>query len=362
MGNGASIASSNMETFVAREFDRVRADPERDYLVLPEMIQLRSVEQLPIDFNDLGMLFCLDSNHDGMVTLPELTAFMLLCSRQSREYKAYEFQHRMAAFAAEELWRSGIRAPAASAAGAGKDDGSSMPVVAWVAALVRHCSDSDLDLSTSLDASIDLMAMAAAAQRLRPVKHAQAPGRPTDEADEVGVSDDEDVDDASEEVLGTLPARIATLSIPRLNLGGRASDTRPAAVPGLSLTGVARKGEVPATAAATTDSWAERSPAPAAPPLPIIPGELVGMDTVKLLFDLLHVTDVTGIGFQEFVDLLQQVADESGTLDLEDESFDNVVPINVILQFVRDFAGALDGWMVGYTGKGDAEGQSERNS
>ena len=51
MGNGASIASSNMESFVAREFDRVRADPERDYLVLPEMIQLRSVEQLPIDFN-----------------------------------------------------------------------------------------------------------------------------------------------------------------------------------------------------------------------------------------------------------------------------------------------------------------------
>lgn len=88
----------------------------------------------------------------------------------------------------------------------------------------------------------------------------------------------------------------------------------------------------------------------------------MGMDTVKLLFDLLHVTDVAGIGFQELVDLLQQVAEEAGTLDLEDESFDNVVPIDVILQFVRDFAGALDGWMVAYTGKGDAEGESEGNS
>ena len=358
-----------MESFVAREFERVRADPERDYLVLPEMIQLRSVEQLPIDFNDLGMLFCLDSNHDGMVTLPELTAFMLLCSRQSREYKAHEFQHRMAAFAAEELWRGGIRAPAAPAAGAGTDDGSFAPVVAWVAALVRHCNDSDLDLSTSLDTSIDFMAMAAAAQRSQPVsKHprAQIPSGPTDEADEVDVSDEEDVDDASEEVLGTLPARKAMLSIPRLNLGGRASDTRPAATPGLSLAGVARKGEAhaaaAAAAAAATEGWADRSPAPAAPALPIVPGELVGMDTVKLLFDLLHVTDVAGIGFQELVDLLQQVAEEAGTLDLEDESFDNVVPIDVILQFVRDFAGALDGWMVAYTGKGDAEGEPEGNS
>ena len=163
MGNGASIASSNMESFVAREFERVRADPGRDYLVLPEMIQLRSVEQLPIDFDDLGMLFCLDTNRDGMVTLPELNAFMLLCSRQSREYKPHEFQQRMAAFAAEELWRGGVRATPAGAAKAEKEGGEPPgSLVAWVAALVRHCNDSDLDLSNSLDASIDFTAIAAA--------------------------------------------------------------------------------------------------------------------------------------------------------------------------------------------------------
>ena len=113
MGNGASIASSNMEAFVVREFDRVRGDAERTYLTLSEMVELRSIEQLPVDFADLGTLFCLDANRDGMVTLPELTAFMLLCSVKSREYKAHEFQARMAAFAAAQLWEASITALAA---------------------------------------------------------------------------------------------------------------------------------------------------------------------------------------------------------------------------------------------------------
>ena len=35
MGNGASIESSNMEGFVETEFQRVKRDPERSYLVRP---------------------------------------------------------------------------------------------------------------------------------------------------------------------------------------------------------------------------------------------------------------------------------------------------------------------------------------
>ena len=78
--------------------------------VLPEAIQLKSVETLPVDFGarpagsvlsvalrcaahgallsddcccaaaDLGVLFCLDADRDGMVTLSEMRAFMLLCA------------------------------------------------------------------------------------------------------------------------------------------------------------------------------------------------------------------------------------------------------------------------------------------
>ena len=35
MGHGASIESSNMEGFVETEFQRVKRDPERSYLVRP---------------------------------------------------------------------------------------------------------------------------------------------------------------------------------------------------------------------------------------------------------------------------------------------------------------------------------------
>ena len=78
--------------------------------VLPEAIQLQSVETLPVDFGarpagsvlsvgplrcaahgallsddccaaaDLGVLFCLDADRDGMVTLSEMRAFMLMCA------------------------------------------------------------------------------------------------------------------------------------------------------------------------------------------------------------------------------------------------------------------------------------------
>ena len=64
-------------------------------------------------------------------------------------------------FAAEELWRGGVHATTAGAARAESDGGDpSGPLVAWVAALVRHCNDSDLDLSSSLDASIDFSVIA----------------------------------------------------------------------------------------------------------------------------------------------------------------------------------------------------------
>lgn len=358
MGNGASLASNNMKEFVLKEFERVRDEPERDYLVLPEMMRLRSVEQLPIDFADLGMLFCLDANHDGMVTLPELNAFMLLCSRKSREYKAHEFQSRMAAYAAEELWRVGIRAgaagnPTSGTAGGAQNNQKHSTLVAWVAALVHHCNNTDLDLSTSLDASIDFAAMAAAAEKPQPAPaqpRSHSPG-PANEVDELDVEDD--VDEASEELLESPPARKPALSIPRLNLGGAMGGRDAVAVKPLSLAGVALKGGSPAPVEMIGEPAGcspIQDPVPAAPALPVVPGELVGMDTVKLLFDLLHVADVAEIGFQEFVDLLQQVAEEAGTLDLEDESFDNVVPMDVVTQFVRDFAGVLDDWMVGYTG------------
>ena len=376
MGNGASIASSNMEAFVVREFDRVRGDAERTYLTLSEMVELRSIEQLPVDFADLGTLFCLDANRDGMVTLPELTAFMLLCSVKSREYKAHEFQARMAAFAAAQLWEASIRrAPDAAGGEAGAPPPH--PFVEWMAALVRHSSDSDLDRSASLDASIDFAALAearkgAAAAAPPPTLPPPAPeGQETEDKEEeeeeegeekeeaaAAPSDDDDDADEVSEVGCESPFKVPSLNlggppkVPSLNLGGAPK------VPSLNLGGGGGAGskitaneEQPAVS-----QWLEDS-APSNWSLPTIPSltvggmqQLVGMDTVKLIFDLLHVADVAEIDFQSFVDLLQQVAEEGGMLNLENEKYDNVVPVQVIAQFATDFMGALDIWMAGFHG------------
>ena len=76
---------------------------------------------------DLGVLFCLDADRDGMVTLSEMRAFMLMCapapplaagaplpelaaravlcrrcSEKAKEYKAHDFQRRLAAHCATE--------------------------------------------------------------------------------------------------------------------------------------------------------------------------------------------------------------------------------------------------------------------
>jgi hypothetical protein len=355
MGNGASIASSNMEAFVGREFDRVRGDAERTYLTLPEMIRLRSIEQLPVDFADLGTLFCLDADRDGMVTLPELTAFMLLCSAKSREYKAHEFQARMAAFAAAQLWEASIKRAPAAESEADTPLQPQQPFVEWMTALVRHSSDSDLDLSASLDASIDFAALAEA-KKGAPAATAAAEGvtaAPSDDDDAAA-----DADEASE-VVSESPFKVASLNlggppkVPSLNLGGAPK------VPSLNLGGGGggNKGVVTEEQPAVSQ-WLEDS-APSNWSLPTIPSptagsmqQLVGMDTVKLIFDLLHVADVAEIDFQSFVDLLQQVAEEGGMLNLENEKYDHVVPVQVIVQFATDFMGALDTWMVGLHGGG----------
>ena len=48
MGHGASIESSNMEGFVETEFQRVKRDPERSYLVRPPLLQRWLPERLQL--------------------------------------------------------------------------------------------------------------------------------------------------------------------------------------------------------------------------------------------------------------------------------------------------------------------------
>ena len=123
---------------------------------------------------------------------------------------------------------------------------------------------------------------------------------------------------------------------------GRKSPVELGLVPRLNL-----GGDAPLAMTSGGDAYNEPAGEPMRPqPLRTIPSmgstEWVGLDAVRILFDLLHVADLAGVDFQSFVDLLQRAAEDSGTMSLEDEQLDNVVPIQMITEFVSDFMHALD--------------------
>lgn len=93
MGAGSSVVSSELSDGVKRhcasEFERL-CPGGRDFLVLSEMLQLQSLQDLPIDMNHLSTIFVLDNDHNGRVTLQELLDFATLCARKSSEFRAHE--------------------------------------------------------------------------------------------------------------------------------------------------------------------------------------------------------------------------------------------------------------------------------
>lgn len=68
----------------------------------------------------------------------------------------------------------------------------------------------------------------------------------------------------------------------------------------------------------------------------------VGRDTVHDLYEVFRVENTPGgPHFQAWLDLLQRHGEESGCLALENEELDDVVPLQVLVEFA---AGAMEGY------------------
>jgi hypothetical protein len=67
----------------------------------------------------------------------------------------------------------------------------------------------------------------------------------------------------------------------------------------------------------------------------------VDSDTVHTMFRMLAVARSHRMGFQPFFDLMQQSAEDCGLMDLEEEEFDNFVPLEVMQEFVTT-------WLIGF--------------
>ena len=89
----------------------------RDYLTLPQVLKLseRSRASLPLDLSHVGVLWLLDGNRDGRVTLAELHALADLCRARSRRYQSFEFEAQMRGYCSLQLWRAMCAADGQSA-------------------------------------------------------------------------------------------------------------------------------------------------------------------------------------------------------------------------------------------------------
>ena len=68
----------------------------------------------------------------------------------------------------------------------------------------------------------------------------------------------------------------------------------------------------------------------------------VDLDAIELLHRLFHIQRTHAIDFQTFLDMMQQVGEEMGKMDLDDQRYDYVVPIDVLRKFASDMLnGAL---------------------
>eukprot|EP00735_Rhodelphis_limneticus_P011334 TRINITY_DN4420_c0_g1::TRINITY_DN4420_c0_g1_i1::g.7312::m.7312 TRINITY_DN4420_c0_g1::TRINITY_DN4420_c0_g1_i1::g.7312 ORF type:complete len:224 (+),score=18.74,EF-hand_1/PF00036.27/0.063,EF-hand_1/PF00036.27/1e+02,EF-hand_1/PF00036.27/5.9e+02,EF-hand_6/PF13405.1/0.13,EF-hand_6/PF13405.1/1.8e+03,EF-hand_7/PF13499.1/0.023 TRINITY_DN4420_c0_g1_i1:143-814(+) len=102
MGNAASISS--VISYIDSEFERLRADKTRDYLILDEVLRIQSPKEYDIDFSHIGTLFVLDKQHSGKITRQDLRDFVSKCSTRRRMINPHEFRQYMQGYCTIQMW------------------------------------------------------------------------------------------------------------------------------------------------------------------------------------------------------------------------------------------------------------------
>lgn len=91
---------------VQEEFKRL-CKKSRNHLVLEEMLKFQAKgATLPVDFCHLGVLWVLDRNHDGKVTLEDFYTLAELCWQRRHCYQTFEYTAQLQAYCSLQLWRA----------------------------------------------------------------------------------------------------------------------------------------------------------------------------------------------------------------------------------------------------------------
>eukprot|EP00889_Picochlorum_renovo_P006802 jgi/Picre1/33832/NNA_001311.t1 len=97
--------SKSSHEYIEEEFRRL-ARKGRNHLVLQEVLSFRTTGlTLPVDVWHLGVLWVLDKNHDGKITLEELYDLEDFCREKGSKYPSYEQEANVKALCTIRLWK-----------------------------------------------------------------------------------------------------------------------------------------------------------------------------------------------------------------------------------------------------------------
>ena len=105
MGGGTSRDDiGRFGAYVESEFNAIKENKGRSYIVLFEILKVKPTVEMPIDFANVAVLFVLNSTSSGKCSLHEVREFSYMCHEQQRMYGIEELPTQIQAFCTLRLW------------------------------------------------------------------------------------------------------------------------------------------------------------------------------------------------------------------------------------------------------------------
>eukprot|EP00937_MAST-01D_sp_MAST-1D-sp2_P005022 g5022.t1 len=286
-------AQVSVEDHVRREYLSLVKDQDREYIVLHELQQL-SHSSVLVDFSHIGTLFVLNASRTGRVTLEELLAFGRLCQHRHQLHASHEFKARLQAHCSLALWRHATESASNREA-----------VVDWFVRLIQEAAR----VKARSKGNEDEIFIGYPGARTADSPPGAGRGPELGFGWGRGLGEGAGASQSPVTVAQEPPQAVRQEEHSHQNMGHAA---RREQGPGREIGGGAGM------------------------------MQFAGLDAVEMLHQLFHIQRTHAIDFQTFLDMMQQVGEEMGMMDLCDQRYDDVVPVEVLRAFARDMLqGAL---------------------
>ena len=274
MGN---VSAFLRDAHILSEFERVKkASNKYDYLTVDEAKELNSLEEMPIDFKKLAVLFMLDVDKNGKFTIDDMTKFAEWCATVTVHVPRGDqqsFRSEVQAQCTLHMWKQ-INTEN------GKEAFSDWVVRLFSTGMVVRLKRKKATVEQQQQQQQEPISIALPNSILqKQQQHHHHHHHEDDEHLDHGSGDDTDTE----------------------------SDER-----------------------TRDEKTQEKSPKATSV-------MFISTDTVITLHKILTIQELYGINCQALIDLMQRVGEELGMMGLDDEELDDVIPANVIHIFAENF-------------------------